>query len=320
MSYVLDLHIHSLYSDGRLMPAELPAAAKASNPAVSHLALSDHNRFSGCREFADACRAEGIEPFLSAEISGSHPDHPDIEFHFLTTLGSRWTERVAGRAAEFDAYFNRLYQVDTENIFLFLNAAAGLGISIAYPEVVRKALELYENLPEPKSPELFAAPGFGHLRRVVKDRQLDVTKLPFESRRPAPGCRLGDPTDFEKQVWRRGRVRPLPTPPITEAYAIFQKVKPTVVLAHPMTYATAPDELRPFIQEWQREIDLIGLEAHYRGRLHPEWKALADELGMLVAAGSDLHGTYGKELAVPVVEDEQADVPALLGALRAAGE
>ena len=96
-----------------------------------------------------------------------------------------------------------------------------------------------------------------------------------------------------------------------------------MVLAHPMLYNRSPDELRPYVREWQREIGLVGLECHYKNVLHAEWKALADELGLLVSAGSDRHTAYvagNPATSVPVVAEDQADVPALLDVLRAAGK
>ena len=200
-----------------------------------------------------------------------------------------------------------------------MEAAATLGIPIPYRQVVQKAVELYQALPGPKTPELIKPPGFGHLRRLLHDRGLDSGKAPFASIPPAPGCQSGAGASFEKEVWRRAGVAPRPTPPITEAYAIFRQASPAVTLAHPMGYGMTPEQLGPFIREWQREIGLIALEAHYLGVLDVQWKALAEELGLLVSPGSDVHGAYGGELGVPVVEDGQGDIPALLNSLRAAG-
>jgi len=309
LRYAMDLHFHSWYSDGKLMPAEMVTSARRDNGDVSCLAMSDHNTYGRCQEFLGGCKRNGIEGFVSAEISGSHPDNP-TEFHFLTSFGPKWDDQTAERANHFAPYFNKLSRVDIQNIFLFLEAAAQLDTRIAYRDVARKSVEWFHSLPEPKSQALIQPTAFRHLRELLRERGLEEGTS-------------GGRTSLEKQVWQRAGVRPQPTPSITEAYAIFRQTRPAVILAHPMLYGATPEQLAPLVCEWQQEIGLIGLEAHYRGSLYPEWKALADELGLLVSAGSDNHGPgYTGEdggSRVPVIEGGQADVPALMAALRAAG-
>ena len=107
-------------------------------------------------------------------------------------------------------------------------------------------------------------------------------------------------------------MRPRPSPFITEAYAMFREARPVVTLAHPMLYAWTMEEALPLLEEWKREISLAALEAHYGGRLSPEWKRVADDLDLLCSVGSDSHraGYSGGHphtkapLALPVVGDE----------------
>lgn len=54
----IDLHLHSLHSDGRLAPADLVQRAKLAG--VSALALTDHDSVRGIPEAREACRREGI--------------------------------------------------------------------------------------------------------------------------------------------------------------------------------------------------------------------------------------------------------------------
>ena len=178
MAYVLDLHTHSHHSDGRLMPKDLVASAQHNNMAVTHMALTDHGTFGGCSEFIDACHVRGIEGFVAAEIYGSHREHPDIEFHFLTFLGNRWDDCTAARAERFIPYLNRQSLVETQNIFLFLEAATKLDVRIPYSEVVRKAVEFYHDIEQPKSPALIGPVSFMHLRMVLRDRKLDSVPPP----------------------------------------------------------------------------------------------------------------------------------------------
>ncbi len=311
MTHYIDLHTHSSHSpDGAIPPADLVASAKANNPAIRWMALSDHNTYTGCESFLQACHDAGIEGFVSAEISGAHPDMPANEFHFLTIFGTEWTPAIAERASLFIPHFNRLAHVDTENMFLLLDAAGRMGIRIAWRDVVRQASAAYRDLPAGQDPAMIPSPGFHHLRKVIRDGDFGETTT-------------GGRTDLESRAWKQAAVQPKPTPPITEAYPIYKQARPAVILAHPMLYGASPDELRPYIREWQHEIGLTALECHYKNVLYPQWKALADDLGLLVSAGSDRHAAYiagDAAASVPAVQPDQADVPALLDVLRAAGQ
>jgi predicted metal-dependent phosphoesterase TrpH len=54
----VDLHTHSLYSDGTLSPADLVTEAVRRN--VQLLALTDHDTIGGCSAAQSACRQNGI--------------------------------------------------------------------------------------------------------------------------------------------------------------------------------------------------------------------------------------------------------------------
>src|SRR5262245_29122578 len=54
----VDLHTHSLHSDGVLAPAAL--VDLAARRKVEVLALTDHDTVAGCAEAWTACRAAGI--------------------------------------------------------------------------------------------------------------------------------------------------------------------------------------------------------------------------------------------------------------------
>jgi len=54
----IDLHLHSLHSDGKLAPADLVRRAKEAG--LSALALTDHDSVRGIPEAREACRREGI--------------------------------------------------------------------------------------------------------------------------------------------------------------------------------------------------------------------------------------------------------------------
>lgn len=63
----IDLHSHSLCSDGTLRPADL--VARAVDKGVDALALTDHDTVSGIEEAAAAARAQGLQLVPGVEIS-----------------------------------------------------------------------------------------------------------------------------------------------------------------------------------------------------------------------------------------------------------
>lgn len=307
MPSYIDFHFHSLYSDGTIMPEECVDAAVASQPQVSHMGLSDHDTYNGCESFLKACDKHGIEGFVSCEVGGTHPDFPHFEMHLISMLGNAWTPEIKARADLFHPYWNKLRQNDINNLFLFLELAAKQGLPLSYRDVTRKSIEKVLARDELKEPGLIQPVKFAHVRDLLEENGIKNTT--------AEGKDL-----FVKQVWEKAGVRPAYTPPYSEAYDAFAKAKPAVVIAHPMIYPWSIEEARKVIEEFKSEIGLAALEAHYGGKLYPEWKQLAEETGLLVSAGSDCHGVFGKTSEVPVVTDEDLDLEKLLECYREAGE
>ncbi len=67
---MIDLHFHSIFSDGDLTPEEL--AANGRKAGLTAMALSDHDTTEGVPRFLAACAAEGIEGASGVEISAEY--------------------------------------------------------------------------------------------------------------------------------------------------------------------------------------------------------------------------------------------------------
>ena len=63
----IDLHMHSVHSDGAKTPEELIAMAKERN--IEYIALSDHDTASGVSEMIECGKKEGIKVFSAIELS-----------------------------------------------------------------------------------------------------------------------------------------------------------------------------------------------------------------------------------------------------------
>ncbi len=75
---IVDLHIHSYYSDGTMSPKAIVEAALARG--VGYLAISDHNVLDGVRELRHFCAEYGLNYVTAVELNTL--DH-DNDFHIL---------------------------------------------------------------------------------------------------------------------------------------------------------------------------------------------------------------------------------------------
>ena len=68
---MIDLHMHSTFSDGSLTPEQL--VAKGRDIGLTAMALTDHDCMTGVPPFLAACKAAGIEGIAGVEISAEVP-------------------------------------------------------------------------------------------------------------------------------------------------------------------------------------------------------------------------------------------------------
>ncbi len=74
---LIDLHTHSLCSDGAQTPADVVRTAKEAG--LSAIALSDHDSIKGVREAMEEGKKQGIEVISAVELSAQS----DTELHIL---------------------------------------------------------------------------------------------------------------------------------------------------------------------------------------------------------------------------------------------
>jgi predicted metal-dependent phosphoesterase TrpH len=67
---LIDLHMHSTYSDGHLTPGEL--VDMAARRGLAAVALADHDCLDGVPEYRDAAARAGIESIAAVELSCIH--------------------------------------------------------------------------------------------------------------------------------------------------------------------------------------------------------------------------------------------------------
>jgi predicted metal-dependent phosphoesterase TrpH len=119
----VDLHAHSLYSDGEHAPAEV--ARMARQAGVTALALTDHDCLDGLAEFVRA--AEGFEPVSGVEVSARR-NHSDV--HLVGLFVDPGDERLRRRLKD-------LAETRAERTRAMLTRLRAAGIHISEAEVMR---------------------------------------------------------------------------------------------------------------------------------------------------------------------------------------
>ena len=70
MTKLIDMHVHSTFSDGTNTPAQL--VSKAKEAGLSAFALTDHDTTDGIFEILSAAKNSGIEVIPGIEISAGY--------------------------------------------------------------------------------------------------------------------------------------------------------------------------------------------------------------------------------------------------------
>ena len=88
---LIDMHVHSCYSDGTFTPEQLVSAARRRG--LSLLSLTDHDTTAGLGPLMRACAKEGIKGLCGIELSAEAP----FTLHILGYRISPGAGRLEGR-------------------------------------------------------------------------------------------------------------------------------------------------------------------------------------------------------------------------------
>lgn len=170
----LELHSHSIYSDGTLSPAEL--VARAVKNAVDLLVLTDHDTVSGAADLFAAGSAAGLEVRLGIEINCAGEGAAD-RVHVLG-YGFRPDARgFAERLAEFR-------ERRTTRSKRMVEKLRALGIAIDFDQVRAGA---HETLGRPHVADALRRQGVVKSRKEAFDRFLMKGKPGYvDSMGPSP--------------------------------------------------------------------------------------------------------------------------------------
>ena len=251
----VDLHTHTLRSDGLLTPAELVRAA--ADVGVRLLAITDHDTLAGVREVRRSPLPEGLEIVAGIEINTVIEDRSHVmegEVHILglgvdpddDALEAALSRQRDARRLRFDRMVDKL-------------RAQGVPIDAAL-----------ETLPATTEDDALGRP---RLARAL--------------------IRCGYATSVEdafRQHLSRGRPAYVPRQGLGPREAI-QAIRAAGGLASLAHYAEAPDHLlwmRALV-----DMGLDGLEVYYRAYDQETvaiLRGIALDLGLVMTGGTDYHG------------------------------
>ena len=252
MAGLIDLHLHSTYSDGTNTPEELVALAAEAGLAAA--VLTDHDTMEGTPRFLAAARAAGLRSLAGMEISA---DVPRRTVHLLAYGCDPAEPRLAAALA-------RVRDGRAERNALILEKLGRLGAPISMEEVRAEA----GNAEVVGRPHIAAA----LVRRGFAEDRVDAFRR-FLGR--------GAPAYAE-----RYRLSP------EEALSLVAGAGGVVSLAHPASTGYNPAELRRFVGRLAEHglAGIECLYTGYLPNQVEEYVGLAREFGLLVTGGTDYHG------------------------------
>lgn len=126
---MIDLHVHSTFSDGTNTPEEL--VELAAKVGITSLALTDHDGMLGIDRFLEACRIHGVRGVPGVEIS---VDFKGGTMHMLGYFLNHKDDKV-------EAALSRIRDGREERNQLILERLNKLGFAVSWEEVAKLAKE-----------------------------------------------------------------------------------------------------------------------------------------------------------------------------------
>ena len=125
----IDLHAHTVVSDGTLTPTQL--VELAARKGLAAIAVTDHDHLGGLAEARAAGERLGVEIVPGVELSVSHPSG---DVHVLAYFVDPEEPRLAARLAEFR-------DVRASRGRLMVEKLRALGVDVTYEDVLAHAKE-----------------------------------------------------------------------------------------------------------------------------------------------------------------------------------
>jgi predicted metal-dependent phosphoesterase TrpH len=165
---MIDLHMHSTFSDGSLTPEELVAMGRKIG--LKAMALTDHDCMSGVPRFLAACAAAGMDGVAGVEISAEVPRGTLHMLGYFVQPGQPFLEDALHR-------IRAGRELRNAEILRKLNA---MGLELTWEEVAKHAGE--DVVGRPHFSQALIARGYARDKQDVFDRLLAKGKPAYVDR------------------------------------------------------------------------------------------------------------------------------------------
>ncbi|MDD6088340.1 MAG: PHP domain-containing protein [Desulfovibrionaceae bacterium] len=257
----VDLHTHTLYSDGTDTPEEL--MRKASRLSLSSIAITDHDTISGLDEAEEAGLRYGVEVVRGCEVSSRSPFG---DLHLLAL----WIPKHCPDLEDFLKMQRRLR--DERNLRI-LEKLASFGIRIEYEEVLEQC----------GTPHM--TPGRPHIAAVLLNRHAVSSYKDAFTQYLAEGA---------------SAYVPRPLPDFQKVIAFLSECGVLVSWAHPLLLRCPRSWIVDILPEMKRN-GLKAIEAYYSEYSQADTHfcvSLAARNGLACSGGSDYHGLRKPDIAL----------------------
>jgi predicted metal-dependent phosphoesterase TrpH len=247
----IDLHTHSMYSDGSSSPAELVALALA-NKLVA-LSLTDHDTVEGVEELMRLGEEAGLLVISGVEISTTFHDHT------LHILGYG----IAPRHPALLDWLKPLQESRKQRNAIMLDKLRGLGIEISMEEIQK--ISCYGQTGRPHIAQVLVAKGVVESFEAAFRHYLGRNRPAWKKRFSYSAAETID------MIHQAGGIAVLAHP---------GQLDPAMLVQAPL--------IRQLVLRGLDGLEIY-YPAHNR-RMKKRLKALAAEQGLLITGGSDFHG------------------------------
>lgn len=273
----IDLHTHSLCSDGAQVPADV--VRTAAEAGLAAIALSDHDCIDGVQEAMDAGKALGVEVIPAVELSAQS----DTELHILGYFIDIHNKKLQ----DMMAYALQVRDERQEEVCRKLNEQ---GFDITMDELRKEANG--KVLCRAHFAQIMVRKGYAESVKDAFNRYLSVGCYAYSNRQALTG---------------------------QEAVSLIHEAGGIAVAAHLHLIKMPDAELKEYLKSLI-PYGLDGIEGYYTDYtpdMERRYRAMAEELGLVISGGTDYHGANKPHISIGKGKGELEIPYSVLDGLRA---
>lgn len=254
----IDLHTHSLCSDGAQVPADV--VRTAAEAGLAAIALSDHDCIDGVQEAIDTGKALGVEVIPAVELSAQS----DTELHILGYFIDIHNKKLQ----DMMAYALKVRDERQEEVCRKLNEQ---GFDITMDELRTEANG--KVLCRAHFAQIMVRKGYAESVKDAFNRYLSVGCYAYSNRQALTG---------------------------PEAVSLIREAGGIAVAAHLHLIKMPDEELKEYLKSLI-PYGLDGIEGYYTDYtpdMEQRYRAMAEELGLVISGGTDYHGANKPHITI----------------------